>query len=42
VTREQFYNLGQEVYHVPHGNLVLYVELTADDEGCRVASFKEK
>jgi motility quorum-sensing regulator/GCU-specific mRNA interferase toxin len=51
MTREQFYKsmtsdassaIWQDVYHVPHGTLVLYVKFTTDLEGYLVISFKEK
>lgn len=51
MTREQFYKsmtsdassaIWQDVYHVPHGSLVLYVKFTTDIEGYLVISFKEK
>jgi len=51
MTREQFYKsmtndvnsaIWQDVYHVPHGSVVLYVKLTTDSEGYLVISFKEK
>ncbi len=50
-TREQFYKsmtsdassaVGQDVYHVPCGSVVLYVKFTTDLEGYLVISFKEK
>ena len=34
--------IWQDVYHVPHGSLVLYVKFTTDIEGYLVISFKEK
>jgi hypothetical protein len=34
--------IWQDVYHVPHGSLVLYVKFTTDAEGYLVISFKEK
>jgi motility quorum-sensing regulator/GCU-specific mRNA interferase toxin len=51
IHREQFYKsmtsesdhrIWQDVYHVPLGDLVLYVKFTTDDEGYFVISFKEK
>lgn len=51
MTREHFYKsmtsdansaIWQDVYHVPHGSLVLYVKFTTDIEGYLVISFKEK
>jgi len=51
MTREQFYKamtsdvnsaIWQDVYHVPHGSIVLYVKFTTDIEGYLVISFKEK
>jgi motility quorum-sensing regulator/GCU-specific mRNA interferase toxin len=51
ITRELFYKsmtsgsdhrIWQDVYHVPHGDLTLYVKFTTDDEGYFVISFKEK
>lgn len=51
MTREQFYKsmtsdansaIWQDVDHVPHGHLVLYVKFTTDIEGYLVISFKEK
>jgi motility quorum-sensing regulator / GCU-specific mRNA interferase toxin len=51
MTREQFYKsmtsdansaIWQDVYHVPHGGVVLYVKFTTDTQGYLVISFKEK
>ena len=51
MTREQFYKsmtshadtaIWQDVYHVPHGTIVLYVKFTTDVDGFLVISFKEK
>ena len=51
MTREQFYKsmtsransaIWQDVYHVPHGTIVLYVKFTTDAEGYLVISFKDK
>ncbi len=51
MTREQFYKsmtdqassaIWQDVYHVPHGAIVLYVKFTTDAEGYLVISLKEK
>jgi hypothetical protein len=51
MTREQFYKamtsdvnsaIWQDVYHVRHGSIVLYVKFTTDIEGYLVISFKEK
>ena len=51
MTREQFYKsmtsmadhrIWQDVYHVPLGDIVLYVKFTADPDGYLVISFKEK
>jgi len=51
MSREQFYKsmtsdansaIWQEVCHVPHATLVLYVKFTTDAEGYLVISFKEK
>jgi motility quorum-sensing regulator/GCU-specific mRNA interferase toxin len=51
MTREQFYKsmtsnansaLWQDVYHVPHDTIILYVKFTTDAEGHLVISFKEK
>lgn len=51
MTRAQFYKsmtshassaIWQDVYHVPHGAIVLYVKFTTDAEGYLVISFKEK
>jgi motility quorum-sensing regulator / GCU-specific mRNA interferase toxin len=51
MTREQFYKsitsmassaIWQDVYHVPHERIVLYVKFTTDTEGYLVISFKEK
>ena len=51
MTREQFYKsmtsqwssaIWQDVYHVPHEGIVLYVKFTTDPEGYLVISFKEK
>jgi motility quorum-sensing regulator/GCU-specific mRNA interferase toxin len=51
MTREQFHKsmtsqwnaaVWQDVYPVPHENLVLYVKLTTDAEGYLVISLKEK
>jgi motility quorum-sensing regulator/GCU-specific mRNA interferase toxin len=51
MTREQFYKsmtsmanvaLWQDVYHVPWGDIVLYVKFTTDAEGYLVISLKEK
>lgn len=51
ITREQFFKsmtslassaVWQDVYHVPHGGIVLYVKFTTDAEGYLVISFKEK
>ena len=32
----------QDVYHVPHGDIVLYVKITTDGNGYLVISLKEK
>lgn len=51
MTREQFYKsmtsqwssaIWQDVYHVPHAGIVLYVKFTTDPEGYLVISIKEK
>ena len=51
MTRGQFYKamtsdvnsaIWQDVYHVPHESIVLYVKFTTDIEGYLVISFKEK
>jgi motility quorum-sensing regulator/GCU-specific mRNA interferase toxin len=51
MTRKQFYKsmtndlnsaIWQDVYHVSHGSVVLYVKFTTDAEGYLVISFKEK
>ena len=51
MTREQFYKsmtskvnvaLWQDVYHVPWGDIMLYVKFTTDAEGYLVISLKEK
>lgn len=51
MTREQFFKsmtsiassaIWQDVYHVPHGGILLYVKFTTDAEGYLVISFKEK
>lgn len=51
MTRKQFYKsmtsdadsrIWQDVYHVPVGDIVLYVKFTMDDEGKLLISFKEK
>ena len=51
MTREQFYKsmtsdanraIWQDVYHVPHAAIVLYVKFTTDAEGYLVISFKER
>ena len=51
VTRAHFFKsmtsiastaVWQDVYHVPHGGIVLYVKFTTDVEGYLVISFKEK
>jgi motility quorum-sensing regulator/GCU-specific mRNA interferase toxin len=51
MTPEQFYKsmtshansaIWQDVYHVPHGTIVLYVKFTTDAEGYLVISFKDK
>ncbi len=51
MTREQFYKsmtseanraIWQDVYHVPHAAILLYVKFTTDAEGYLVISFKEK
>lgn len=34
--------IWQDVYHVPHQNLTLYVKFTTDAEGYFLISFKEK
>lgn len=34
--------IWQDVYHVPHEGIVLYVKFTTDPEGYLVISFKEK
>jgi hypothetical protein len=34
--------IWQDVYHVPHGGLVLYVKFTTDSEGYVLVSCKEK
>jgi motility quorum-sensing regulator/GCU-specific mRNA interferase toxin len=51
MTREQFYKsmtsiasaaVWQDVYHVPHVEIVLYVKFTTDAVGHIVISFKER
>ena len=51
MTREQFYKsmtsyassaIWQDVYHVPHGTIVLYVKFTTDAEGYLVIGFKDR
>ncbi len=51
MTREQFRKsmtsdanraIWQDVYHVPHAAILLYVKFTTDAEGYLVISFKEK
>ena len=51
MTRQQFYKsmtsygdvkVWQDVYHVPHGDTVLYLKLTVDAEGKLLIAFKEK
>ncbi len=51
MTRQRFYKsmtsiadhrIWQDVYQVPHGDIVLYVKFTTDAEGYLVISFKEK
>lgn len=51
ITREYFYKsmtshadhtIWQDVYHVPHEALVLYVKFTVDAQGHLVISLKEK
>jgi motility quorum-sensing regulator/GCU-specific mRNA interferase toxin len=51
MNREQFYKsmtsnrnsrVWQDVYHVTHDEVVLYVKFTTDSEGYLVISFKEK
>ncbi len=51
ITRERFYKsmtslvssaIWQDVYHVTHAGLILYVKFTTDSEGYLVISFKEK
>jgi motility quorum-sensing regulator/GCU-specific mRNA interferase toxin len=51
ITRDQFdksmtsiasSTVWQDVYHVEHGSLVLYVKFTTDSDGYLVISFKEK
>lgn len=51
MTREQFYKsmtsnansaIWQDVYYVPHAEIMLYVKFTTDAEGYLVISFKEK
>lgn len=51
MTRKQFYKsmtshadsrIWQDVYHVPVGDIVLYVKFTMDGEGKLLISFKEK
>ena len=51
MTREQFYKsmtnqwdsaIWQDVYHVPHDGISLYVKLTTDALGYLVISLKEK
>ena len=34
--------IWQDVYHVPHAAILLYVKFTTDAEGYLVISFKEK
>jgi len=51
MTRKNFYKsmtseansaIWQDVYHVPHGGIELYVKFTTDTEGYLLISFKEK
>jgi motility quorum-sensing regulator/GCU-specific mRNA interferase toxin len=51
ITREHFYKsmtshadhtIWQDVYHVPHEAIVLYVKFTVDAEGHLIISLKEK
>jgi motility quorum-sensing regulator/GCU-specific mRNA interferase toxin len=51
ITRTHFYKsmtsfadhtVWQDVYHVPHEGIILYVKFTIDAEGHLVISFKEK
>ena len=51
MSRAQFYKsmtsdadsaVWQDVYHVPHSGILLYVKLTTDVEGYLVISLKEK
>ncbi len=51
LTRPMFYKsmtananskLWQDVYHVPHGKIVLYVKFTMDARGHLLISFKDK
>lgn len=51
MTRKQFYKsmtslsnvrLWQDVYHVPHRQLILYVKFTLGADGHIIVSFKEK
>lgn len=51
MTRRQFYKsmtsqwssaVWQDVYHVPHEKMVLYVKFTTDAQGHLLISFKEK
>lgn len=51
MTRPQFYksmtsdldsSIWQDVYHVPHGDIVIYVKFTTDSGGYLLISFKEK
>lgn len=51
ITHQQFYKsmtsdantaIWQDVYHVVHAGVVLYVKFTTDSEGYLVISFKEK
>lgn len=43
MTSDSDSRIWQDVYHVPHGNLVLYVKFTTDPQGLfLLISFKEK
>ncbi len=42
MTSHSDHTIWQDVYHVPHGDIVLYLKFTVDAEGHIVISLKEK
>lgn len=42
MTSDRDSKVWQDVYHVPAGELILYVKFTADESGNFLISFKEK